>query len=341
MQILRKPSWLAILSVVSGPTMAADNSTLPVAGGGTEVFANKDIGGVKFPKTIHYDSTGVEIFTAAAAGYVRFPSTQLVTAAGAVASAAADSGNPIKVGCKYNSTPPTFTNGNRADCQVDANGYLKVAIASGGGSGGTSSDFGSAFPTPGTAAGFTNGTNMTAARVGDVNNVAAATNYLDVLAVGRYNATPPTLTDTRFSALQLDVNGNLQVKVANVNPNGRAAAADSSPVVVAYPGALVAGSTAAMTATTSTQVIAADGALRIYVTACTFGNSDPADGTMILLQDGSGGATLWQAPAAAVFGGAHVVFPTPIRTTAATALYAVNVTTGANTFVSCTGYTGA
>jgi hypothetical protein len=41
---------------------------------------------------------------------------------------------------------------------------LDVAIVSGGGTGGTASDFGSAFPVPGTAAGFSDGTNMVAAR---------------------------------------------------------------------------------------------------------------------------------------------------------------------------------
>lgn len=43
---------------VSASAWAADNSTLPVSGGGTEVFANKEIGGVKFPKSIPYDSGG-------------------------------------------------------------------------------------------------------------------------------------------------------------------------------------------------------------------------------------------------------------------------------------------
>jgi hypothetical protein len=38
----------------------ADNSTLPVSSG-TEVFANKDVGGVKFPKAILHDSAGAEI----------------------------------------------------------------------------------------------------------------------------------------------------------------------------------------------------------------------------------------------------------------------------------------
>jgi hypothetical protein len=101
--------------------------------------------------------------------------------------------------------------------------------------------------------------------------------------------------------------------------------------------------TSAMTGTSTTAVtgMGAQGAgVRVYVTSCTFSNSHATVGTMILLQDGSGGTTIWQAPAAAVYGGATVNFPTPIKTTANTALFAANVTTGANTFVSCTGFKG-
>lgn len=49
-----------------------------------------------------------------------------VYADGGVASAATDSGNPVKVGGKYNLTPPTLTDGQRGDLQQDANGYAKV-----------------------------------------------------------------------------------------------------------------------------------------------------------------------------------------------------------------------
>lgn len=48
------------------------------------------------------------------------------TVVGNVASAVADSGNPVKIGGKYNSTPPTFTDGNRGDLQLSAAGELKV-----------------------------------------------------------------------------------------------------------------------------------------------------------------------------------------------------------------------
>lgn len=111
----------------------------------------------------------------------------------------------------------------------------------------------------------------------------------------------------------------------------------------ANPENFVSGVTAAMTATTSTSVIAAPASgLRNYITQCTFSNSHATVGTMMNLQDGSGGTTIYSFPAAAVYGGATVSFPTPLRQpTTATALFVVNATTGANTFAACSGYKGA
>lgn len=110
----------------------------------------------------------------------------------------------------------------------------------------------------------------------------------------------------------------------------------------ANPENFVSGVTAAMTATTSTSVIASPGgSLRNYITQCTFSNSHATVGTMMNLQDGSGGTTIYSVPAAAVYGGATISFPTPLRQpTAATALFVVNATTGANTFAACSGYKG-
>lgn len=45
---------------------------------------------------------------------------------GTVASASTDSGNPVKVGGKYNSAVQAFTNGQRADLQVDQRGGLLI-----------------------------------------------------------------------------------------------------------------------------------------------------------------------------------------------------------------------
>ncbi len=47
---------------------------------------------------------------------------------GNVASGATDAGNPVKVGGRYNSTFPTFVNGQRSDLQQDLRGNLRVTI---------------------------------------------------------------------------------------------------------------------------------------------------------------------------------------------------------------------
>lgn len=46
---------------------------------------------------------------------------------GNVASGATDVGNPVKIGGVFNTTPPTLTNGQRGDAQLDLNGDLRVA----------------------------------------------------------------------------------------------------------------------------------------------------------------------------------------------------------------------
>lgn len=51
------------------------------------------------------------------------------TPLGTVASGATDSGAPIKVGGRYNSTPITLTDGQRGDLQQDAKGSTKVILA--------------------------------------------------------------------------------------------------------------------------------------------------------------------------------------------------------------------
>lgn len=101
--------------------------------------------------------------------------------------------------------------------------------------------------------------------------------------------------------------------------------------------------TSAMTGTTSTSLIAAPASgLRNYITQITVSNAHATVGTDIVIQDGSGGTTLYTIPAAAVYGGAVVTFPTPLRQpTTATAIFCANVTTGASTKVSASGYKGA
>lgn len=100
--------------------------------------------------------------------------------------------------------------------------------------------------------------------------------------------------------------------------------------------------TSAMTGTTTTSLIAAPASgLRNYITTIICSNSHATVGTDIIIQDGSGGTTLLTIPAAAVYGGAVITLPTPLRQpTTATAIFCTNVTTGASTKVSAVGYKG-
>lgn len=100
--------------------------------------------------------------------------------------------------------------------------------------------------------------------------------------------------------------------------------------------------TSAMTGTTSTSLLAAPAAgLRNYITQITVSNAHATVGTDMIIQDGNGGTTLYNIPAAAVYGGAALTFPTPLRQpTTATAIYIANVTTGASTKASASGYKG-
>lgn len=66
----------------------------------------------------------------------------------------------VKISGIYNSTPPSYSTGQRADFQADSAGNLCVNIKAGAAAGGTSSNFAGAFPSTGTAAGASNGTTM-------------------------------------------------------------------------------------------------------------------------------------------------------------------------------------
>ena len=101
--------------------------------------------------------------------------------------------------------------------------------------------------------------------------------------------------------------------------------------------------TTSMTGTTSTSLISAPGAgLYNYITQVTVSNAHATQGTDVALQDGNGGTTFYTIPAAAVYGGAAITFNPPLKQpTSNTALYCANVTTGASTKVSASGFKGA
>ncbi len=104
-------------------------------------------------------------------------------------------------------------------------------------------------------------------------------------------------------------------------------------------GTLASGATAAITDTTSTQVIAATVSNYIYVTQCEVQNAHTTTGTWVNLQNGSGGTTIYSIYAASGGGGSSLSFPAPLKVpTAGNALYAAPETTGTSTRVSCSGF---
>jgi hypothetical protein len=192
------------------------------------------------------------------------------------------------VGCVYNSTPITLTNGQSAAAQCDANGYGKVYVTNNGVAQGAAIS----GQTPSTIAGQT------------------------------LTANPTAFSTATTNPVTLDEYGAVLTRPYSLGA------------------ALVQGTTSAMTGTTSTSLVAAPGSgLRNYITNLTCVNSHATVGTFVTVQDGSGGTALYTLAAAALFGGASITFPAPLRQpTANTALYVADVTTGANTICSATGY---
>lgn len=118
-------------------------------------------------------------------------------------------------------------------------------------------------------------------------------------------------------------------------------------VVMPYclPENLLDGKTAAITDTTSTAVIAAQGAgVKIYLTSIQITNSHATVGTLVTVLDGATEKLRVYVPALNGTAGESTVvleFPVPIALTANTALNVQCVTTGANVYASAQGYKGA
>lgn len=196
------------------------------------------------------------------------------------------------------------------------------------------SSAGSAQPPSTTTVSGKNGSNQTTLAVdvnGDVvvvgaaaDNATAAGNPVTVAAIAT-SAERTNATNGQNSGLVTDLAHKL-ITLPYANPEN-----------------MVSGTTAAMTGTTSTSLIAAPASgLRNYITNITCVNSHATVGTLVTVQDGSGGTALYTLAAGSLFGGASVTFPVPLRQpTTATALYVADVTTGANVICSATGYKGA
>lgn len=87
---------------------------------------------------------------------------------------------------------------------------------------------------------------------------------------------------------------------------------------------------------TTSLVAAAGGSLRNYITDISIANTG-ATTSLITLQDGSGGATLWQSIAPAG-GGSNINLSVPIRTSANTALFFIASNASTTIYVSASGF---
>lgn len=244
----------------------------------------------------------------------------------------------------YNSTEPSPTTGQSVGIQLDAKGRQRGVIMD--------------------AAGNTRGANVDASnRLSvTVDNVSATNISTNMAQVGGTNVvTGGTNGSQAIGGIQAHDaadSGNNPVKIGAKATSSEPTAVSSGDIAnlitdlvgklivlpYANPENFVSGAiTTAMTGTTSTSLIAAPAAgLRNYITQITVSNAHATVGTDVIIQDGSGGTTLYTIPAAAVYGGATITFPVPLRQpTTATAIYCANVTTGASTKVSASGYKGA
>jgi hypothetical protein len=208
-----------------------------------------------------------------------------------------------------------------------------------------------------------------------VTTLAAGTATTNVVNIGcQYRASLPTATDTQSLGVQCSAGGKLLVEATGPAESDAVSTTTLSPiaiearstsktavssadftrpigtldgrqVVMPYdiPENYVSGTTASMTGTTSTSLVASPGAsLRNYITNITCSNSHATVGTNVLVQDGSGGTTLFVIPAAALYGGAVVTFPFPLRQpTTATALYVQNEVTASAVKCSANGFKAA
>lgn len=127
---------------------------------------------------------------------------------------------------------------------------------------------------------------------------------------------------------------------ANDRVNAMFDAQGRQVVAFSLPETVVRGISAAITNTSDTAVIAAQGAgVRIYVTNIVVFNSHATVATQVNIKDGA--TTIYSVYVNAAGGQVALTLPVPLRLTANTALNAACATTGSNVIVSASGFTGA
>ena len=166
----------------------------------------------------------------------------LAAIAALLASSAWAQTPPFQVGgAVYQTSAPTPAPKQSVPFQADSSGNLKVNVIAGGGTGGTSSSFGAAFPGTGTAAGFKDGGGLMQPAIVDgsgnldVNCVVGCSggtfnNNSDAVATSAINGQSAAwlygFNGTTFDRLRVDGSKNLMVNVqSSALPSGASTAA--------------------------------------------------------------------------------------------------------------------
>ena len=172
-------------------------------------------------------------------------------AAGGTSSSftAAFPGTGTAAGALVTAGAQAYSAGNMQALSVDTSGYLKVNVVAGGGAGGTSSSFAAAVPGTGTAAGFSDGTNMVMARAGANNADAVASLTAGVLATSGYLM---GYNGTTWDRVRTANTGRLQVDVVTGGGSNASVGATGSAPPASGTYATGSVTTAAPTYTTGT-----------------------------------------------------------------------------------------
>lgn len=207
--------------------------------------------------TIDADTGAIKTALETAGGLVvNLGANNDVIADGSVASGSADSGNPVKIGGRFNTTKPTLTDGQRGDIQLTPRSNIIIEGADAGGSTQTGNPIVVALRDP-----SANAQNLAAISTGDGVNgtrVVATGNTLfngstydrsrsivnatnstgtGITAAGlvaQYDDTSPTaITENQFGNLRMSSNRNLYVTLRDAAGNERGLNIDTSGFLTA------------------------------------------------------------------------------------------------------------
>ncbi len=268
-----------------------------------------------------------------------------------------------------------FTSGTISVSARTAPATGKMLASLAGGSGGTSSPFGSAFPANGTAMGLSDGANLQPGASADLDTRAGTRHGQIVNLVKRASGGPvefgtstdPVRTDPTGTTPQpvtgavtssgnvahdSPVSGNPSQMAAEARSTSRAAVTegDVDRLIASLEGALITRTAvpelslqpppATTTGTADTQVIAAQGAgSRVYVTSLMVSNTS-GNNPLIDCKDGAGGTLLPVRQIAPAGSGFNMIFDPPLRMSDNTGFFCVSGTASTTVSFSANGYKG-